>query len=90
MILHSTFARTLLAATLATLLASPALAGPPAKGTYTTLPSETPASFKPVHDAFDYETRDLMIPMRDGAKLHTVILVPKGAKKAALKAAEDF
>ena len=84
MILHSTSVRTLLAATLATLLASPALAGPPAKGTYTTLPSETPASFRPVHDAFDYETRDLMIPMRDGAKLHTVILVPKGAKKAGI------
>ncbi len=25
-----------------------------------------------------------MIPMRDGVKLHTVILVPKGAKKAPI------
>ncbi|UPG85496.1 CocE/NonD family hydrolase [Luteibacter aegosomatis] len=54
------------------------------KGTYKALPSETPAQFKPTHDAFDYETRDVMIPMRDGVKLHTVILVPKGANKAGI------
>jgi putative CocE/NonD family hydrolase len=28
----------------------------------------------------DYERRVVMIPMRDGVKLHTVVLVPKGAK----------
>ena len=28
--------------------------------------------------AFDYVKRDVMIPMRDGVKLHTVIVVPKG------------
>jgi putative CocE/NonD family hydrolase len=33
---------------------------------------------------FDYERREVMIPMRDGVKLHTVILVPKGAKEAAI------
>ena len=44
------------------------------------LPSETPAQFQPVTDGFDYMRRDVMIPMRDGIKLHTVILVPKGAK----------
>jgi len=38
-----------------------------------------------VTDAFDYERRDVRIPMRDGVKLHAVILVPKGAlaKKSA-------
>ena len=46
------------------------------------LPSETPAQFKPVTDSFDYARRDVMIPMRDGVKLHTVILVPKGAQGA--------
>jgi uncharacterized protein len=52
---------------------------------YPQLPSETPRKFTPVTDAFDYERRDVMIPMRDGVKLHTVILVPKGAvgKKSA-------
>src|ERR1051326_4067447 len=42
-----------------------------------TLPSETPREFKPVYDNFEYERREVMIPMRDGVKLHTVIIVPK-------------
>jgi predicted acyl esterase len=46
------------------------------------LPSETPAQFKPTYDGFDYIRRDVMIPMRNGVKLHTVILVPRGAKGA--------
>src|SRR5260370_37376388 len=46
------------------------------------LPSETPAKFEPVTASFDYVRREVMIPMRDGVKLHTVILVPKGAKGA--------
>ncbi|PYR07279.1 MAG: glutaryl-7-ACA acylase [Acidobacteria bacterium] len=52
---------------------------------YPQLPSETPRLFTPVTDAFDYERRDVRIPMRDGVKLHAVILVPKGAlgKKSA-------
>ncbi|HYJ47389.1 MAG TPA: hypothetical protein VEV81_12320, partial [Pyrinomonadaceae bacterium] len=49
-----------------------------------TLPSETPATFRPTNDGFDYERRDVMIPMRDGVRLHTVILVPKGAKNAPI------
>src|SRR5207237_9202104 len=40
------------------------------------LPSETPARFTPRTDSFDYERREVMIPMRDGVKLHTVILLP--------------
>ena len=35
-------------------------------------------------DSFDYTRRDVMIPMRDGVKLHAVILVPKGAKGAPI------
>jgi len=50
----------------------------------TTLPSETPAKFTPATSTFDYERRDVMIPMRDGVKLHTVILVPKGAHRAPI------
>ena len=46
---------------------------------YPTLPSETPRAFKPVTEGFDYVRRDEMIPMRDGVKLHTVIIVPKQA-----------
>src|SRR5881296_637412 len=52
--------------------------------TYPTLPSETPARFEAVTDSFDYARRDVMIPMRDGVRLHTVILVPKGAKNTPI------
>jgi uncharacterized protein len=51
---------------------------------YPGLPSETPARFEPVTDSFDYVKRDVMIPMRDGVKLHTVIIVPKGARNAPI------
>ncbi len=49
-----------------------------------TLPSETPEKFTPTNDGFEYVRREVMIPMRDGVKLHTVILVPKGAKNAPI------
>src|SRR4029077_2913026 len=49
-----------------------------------TLPSETPAQLKPVTDSFDYTRREVMIAMRDGVKLHTVILIPRGAKNAPI------
>ncbi len=48
------------------------------------LPSETPAKFQEVSDSFDYVRREVMIPMRDGVKLHTVILIPKGATHAPI------
>jgi len=51
---------------------------------YPELPSETPAKFVPKMDSFDYARRVVMIPMRDGVKLHTVILIPKGAKDAPI------
>jgi len=46
---------------------------------YPSLPSETPRAFTPVTEGFDYVRRDVMVPMRDGVKLHTVIIVPKRA-----------
>jgi hypothetical protein len=46
----------------------------------TALPTETPAKLTPTFDGFDHVRRDVMIPMRDGVKLHTVILVPKTAR----------
>jgi uncharacterized protein len=42
--------------------------------------SDIPAKWEEPHPGYDYEKREAMIPMRDGVKLHTVILVPKGAK----------
>jgi uncharacterized protein len=49
-----------------------------------TLPNETPLRFEPTNDGFEYTRRDVWIPMRDGVRLHTVILVPKGAKGAPI------
>jgi len=51
---------------------------------YPDLPSETPAVFQPKTDTWDYSRREVMIPMRDGVRLHTVILVPKGAAHAPI------
>jgi uncharacterized protein len=57
---------------------------PPPAATYPALPSETPAKFEPVTGSFDHVRREVMIPMRDGVKLHTVVLVPNGAKGAPI------
>jgi uncharacterized protein len=46
--------------------------------------SEIPAKFSPVTPAFDFERREVMIPMRDGVKLHTVIVIPKGEGPAPI------
>src|SRR5579864_645550 len=51
---------------------------------YPNYPSETPPKFQPKTDSFDYVRRVEMIPMRDGVRLHTVILVPRGAKNAPI------
>jgi hypothetical protein len=42
--------------------------------------SDIPAKWEEPHPGYDYDKRDVMIPMRDGVKLHTVIMVPKAAK----------
>jgi len=47
-------------------------------------PSETPQKFEPTNQGFNYIKRDVMIPMRDGVKLHAVILIPKGARNAPI------
>jgi putative CocE/NonD family hydrolase len=45
---------------------------------------DIPEHFHPVTSSFDYVKRDVMIPMRDGVKLHTVLVIPKGAKGAPI------
>ena len=55
-----------------------------AKPQYPDYPSETPAKLQPATESFDYARREAMIPMRDGVRLHTVILVPKGASHAPI------
>ncbi|BFI96498.1 MAG: CocE/NonD family hydrolase [Rhodanobacter sp.] len=41
--------------------------------------SDIPAHWQTPEGDYDYIKRDVMIPMRDGVKLHTVIMIPKGA-----------
>ncbi|HEX5234380.1 MAG TPA: CocE/NonD family hydrolase [Silvibacterium sp.] len=43
-----------------------------------------PAKFTPPETGYDYVKRVVMIPMRDGVKLYTVIVVPKGAQHAPI------
>ncbi len=43
------------------------------------LGSEIPEHFNNPETSFDHVRQDVMVPMRDGVKLHTVILIPKGA-----------
>ncbi len=43
-----------------------------------------PPDFKPKTGSFDFVKREEMIPMRDGVKLKTFILVPKGARSAPM------
>jgi len=62
----------------------PPAATPTAPPGYPALPSETPAQFTPSTFGFDYARREVMIAMRDGVKLFTVILVPRGAKRAPI------
>ena len=45
---------------------------------------ERPATVTAATQGWDYERRIAEIPMRDGVKLHTVILVPKGAAAAPM------
>jgi putative CocE/NonD family hydrolase len=48
------------------------------------LTPDIPDRFNEPTNGYDYVKRDVMIPMRDGVKLHTVIVVPKGARNAPL------
>jgi uncharacterized protein len=59
-----------------------AFAGEPARDSKPV--SEIPPSFTEQTGSFDYVRRTEMIPMRDGVKLYTVILIPRGAKRAPI------
>ncbi len=45
---------------------------------------DIPAKFTPPSAVKDYDKREVMVPMRDGTKLYTVIVVPKGAANAPI------
>ncbi len=56
----------------------------PAVPPATSLANEIPEKFTPRNETFDFVKREEMIPMRDGVRLKTFILVPKGAKGAPM------
>jgi uncharacterized protein len=60
-------------------LASHAMSAPPAYEE-----NERPAKLQRATEEWNYERRVVDIAMRDGVQLHTVILVPKGAKNAPI------
>ncbi|HEX8445262.1 MAG TPA: CocE/NonD family hydrolase [Sphingomonas sp.] len=45
---------------------------------------DIPKTFVPVRTGYDHVKRTVMIPMRDGVKLHTVILIPKGVTRGPI------
>src|SRR5580693_8374231 len=45
---------------------------------------DIPKTFTVPTAAYDYVKREVMIPMRDGVKLYTVIVIPKGAHNAPI------
>ena len=55
-----------------------------AYGQTSPLAPDVPAKYEAPITSYDYVKRDVMIPMRDGVKLHTVIVVPKGARNAPI------
>jgi putative CocE/NonD family hydrolase len=46
--------------------------------------NDIPEKFTPKTDSFDYTRREEMIPMRDGVKLKTIILVPKDVQNTPI------
>ena len=62
---------------LAGMLTHPALADSQGEG-------DIPKKFTVPQAGYDYVKREVMIPMRDGVKLHTVIMIPKGAHNAPI------
>ncbi|MEA3001595.1 MAG: uncharacterized protein QOH81_383 [Sphingomonadales bacterium] len=66
-------------------IAAAAVAAMLAAGTATAQTvDERPAVLKPSTNGWNYERRLVDIPMRDGVKLHTVILIPRGARGAPI------
>jgi uncharacterized protein len=75
----------LTAVLLAVLASAPGAQTPPSGQTRTPpLMPDIPPTFVAPSDSYDYVKRDVMILMRDGVRLYTVIVVPKGAKSAPM------
>jgi putative CocE/NonD family hydrolase len=72
-----------LSASLLPLLAL-AAAPPPASAPITAMTPDVVASYNEVMPWADFDRRELMIPMRDGTKLYTVLVMKKGTRNAPI------
>jgi putative CocE/NonD family hydrolase len=64
--------------------ATPSGRAAPQEPAHSVADSDIPKVFAAPTANQDYAKREAMIPMRDGVKLHTVIVVPKGARSAPI------
>ncbi len=55
-----------------------------ARGQTAPLTPDIPAKYQAPTASYDYIKREVMIPMRDGVRLYTVIVLPRGAKNAPI------
>jgi len=74
----------LLARCAASLAFTAVLAASPAVGQTQPMTPDIPPKFEPPRTNYDYVKRVEMVPMRDGVRLYTVILIPKGAHNAPI------
>ncbi|HEX8840041.1 MAG TPA: CocE/NonD family hydrolase [Sphingomicrobium sp.] len=59
-------------------------AAPPASGPVTPMTPDVVASYEQVMPWADFVRREVMIPMRDGTKLYTVVVMKKGTRNAPI------
>jgi putative CocE/NonD family hydrolase len=50
----------------------------------TAAPGDIPDKFEAPKSLYDFDKREVMIPMRDGIKLFTIIVIPKGTTRAPI------
>jgi putative CocE/NonD family hydrolase len=81
---HAGFLSGLSALLLTSLLTVASAQTPEPPPQYPNYPSETPQHLVPSTYGMDHDSKEVMVPMRDGVKLRTVIMIPKGARKAGI------
>ena len=63
---------------------TPSVRAAPQEPTHSVIENDIPKALTVPTANQDYVKREVMIPMRDGVKLHTVIVAPKGARNAPI------
>jgi putative CocE/NonD family hydrolase len=63
---------------------TPSVRAAPQEPTHSVIENDIPKALTVPAANQDYVKREVMIPMRDGVKLHTVIVAPKGARNAPI------